>query len=262
MIAGVKMPPKSHEDLEAGYEGVGEFYDLFADDGDIPFYIEYARKAGSPILDLAAGTGRITFRLAQEGFDVVALEKSPSMMAEARKKLEVLPKNVSSRVKLVIGSMKQFSLNQKFALVIVPNSFGHLLTTGDQISTIESIKEHLQDQGVFILDLYPGEHQYEHATFEDASVELPSGQTVIRSGVIKSDFRRKLMRVELRYTVLNADGFTTNEVNVTSGAALLFSEDVDNLLMKTGMHVVNEFGDFDKNPFTPDSGRRILILTK
>ena len=256
------MPPKSHEDLESGYEGVGEFYDFFADDSDIPFYIEYAQKTGSPILDLAAGTGRVTFRLAQDGFDIVALEKSPSMMAEARKKLDALPKSVSHRVKLVTGSMKQFSLNQKFALVIVPNSFGHLLTTRDQISTIESIKEHLQDQGIFILDLYPGEHQYEHATFEDASVELPNGQTVIRSGVIKSDFRKKLMRVELRYTVFNADGRIANQVDVTSGVALLFSKDVDYLLMKTGMHVVNEFGDFDKNPFTPESGRRILILIK
>ena len=71
---------KSIEDLESGYEGVGEFYDLFTDNTDIPFFLEFARKTGSPILDLAAGTGRVSFALAKEGFDVVALEQSQSML--------------------------------------------------------------------------------------------------------------------------------------------------------------------------------------
>jgi ubiquinone/menaquinone biosynthesis C-methylase UbiE len=83
------MPAENpFEYLESGYEGVGEFYDLFADNTDIPFILEFARKTGSPILDLAAGTGRVTFALAQEGFDVVALEQSQSMLAEAKEKLK------------------------------------------------------------------------------------------------------------------------------------------------------------------------------
>ncbi len=55
--------PEEKEDLfsglSPGYDGVGEFYDLFTDDSDIPFYIWHAEKMGSPILDVAAGTGRV-----------------------------------------------------------------------------------------------------------------------------------------------------------------------------------------------------------
>ncbi|MGD9396182.1 MAG: class I SAM-dependent methyltransferase [Candidatus Thorarchaeota archaeon] len=250
------------DEQESGYEGVGEFYDLFADNKDIPFFLEYAQRTGSPILDLAAGTGRVTFALAQEGFDVVALEQSPSMLAVAFDKLEKSPESVSSRIKLVQGSMKKFTLNQKFALVIIPNSFGHLLNTEDQLSTIHCVRDHLIDGGLFILDLYPGAQQYERAKFEDAPAQLPDGRRVTRSGVIQSDFPNQLMRVELRYTVQDSDGQVTNEIDVVSKVALIFNREADLLIRMSNMQVEGEFGDFEKNTYSPDSGRRIFVLRK
>ncbi len=250
------------EDLESGYEGVGEFYDLFADNSDIPFFLEYARKTGSPILDLAAGTGRVTYALAQEGFNVVALENSKSMLSVARKKLENLPEDVARRVELIEGSMKDFSLGRKFSLIIVPNSFGHLLTSADQISMLECVRNHLVDHGIFILDLYPGIHQYEQATFEDAPVKLPDGRIVTRFGEIKSDFIKQMMRMNLRYVVQDTEGNVIDDINVISGAALIFNREADLLIRLSGLHIENEFGDFEKNPYSPDSGRRIFILRK
>ena len=256
------LPKDPSEDLESGYEGVGEFYDLFADNTDIPFFLEYARRTGSPILDLAAGTGRVTFALALEGFEVVALEYSESMLAEARKKLENAPPEIASRIELIKGTMKEFIINREFSLVLVPNSFSHLLTRDDQLSMLHCVKKHLADAGLFILDLYPGEHQYEQATFEDAPAELPDGRTITRYGSITSNFERKLMRVELRYVVEKPIGIVVEEISVVSGAALIMNHEADFLIEETGFQVVDEFGDFEKNPFTSDSGRRILILRK
>ncbi|MHA3962288.1 MAG: class I SAM-dependent methyltransferase [Candidatus Thorarchaeota archaeon SMTZ1-45] len=250
------------EDLESGYEGVGEFYDLFADNSDIPFFLEYAKKTGSPILDLAAGTGRVTFALAEEGFEVVALERSKSMLSVARRRLEHSSPDISSRVQIIEGSMKDFSLDQKFSLIIIPNSFGHLLTSEDQLSALQCIKNHLLDDGIFILDLYPGAHQYEQATFEDPPARLSDGRIVKRSGEIKSDFTRQIMRVELHYTIQDVNGNVINTINVVSGAALIFNREADLLVRMSGLNNENEFGDFQKNPFTLDSGRRIFILRK
>ncbi|MFW9788546.1 MAG: class I SAM-dependent DNA methyltransferase [Candidatus Thorarchaeota archaeon] len=250
------------EDLESGYEGVGPFYDLFADNSDLPFFLEYARKMGSPILDLAAGTCRVTLSLALEGFEIVAMEKSESMLAAARKKLEDVPNEVASRIELIRGTMREFFLNQKFPLIIVPNSFGHLLTNEDQLSMLSCVHKHLTDDGLFILDLYPGEHQYEQAEFVDAPSQLPDGRTVTRYGKITSDFERKLMRVDLRYVVEDSNGTIIQETNVVSGAALIFKHDIDNLILKSGFKIVDEFGDFEMHPYTMDSGRRIFILKK
>ncbi len=256
------MSSEDPEDLESGYEGVGEFYDLFADNTDIPLFLEYARETGSPILDLAAGTGRVTFALAQEGFEVVALEQSTSMLSVARKKLLAVPTEVAKRIELVQGSMKKFSLDRKFSLIIVPNSFGHLLSSDDQLSMLHCVKEHLASDGTFILDLYPGAQQYDRASFEDKPVTLPDGRTVSRVGEITSDYAEQIMRVNLRYIVKDSKGKVIDEINVVSGAALIFNREADLLIRLSGMKIEDEFGDFEKNPYSPDSGRRVFVLRK
>ena len=259
------LPPKDqdlYENLSAGYEGVGEFYDLFADNSDLSFYVEYAQRFGSPILDLAAGTGRVTFTLAQKGHEMVALEQSPSMISVAKSRLRNYPKEIANRITFVEGSMTEFSLNRKFNLIIVPASFAHALTSEEQLSTLRCVRDHLQDDGVFILDLFPGEMQYEHATFEDTPVPLEDGRTVSRRGEIHSDLSKKLMRMDVQYIVRNSEGKLIDQKEVVSGAALIFNHEADLLIRMAGFKIEEELGDFEGNSYNPESGRRIFVLRK
>jgi SAM-dependent methyltransferase len=251
-----------YENLTPGYEGVGEFYDLFTDNSDLPFYIEYAELCGSPVLDLASGTGRVAIALAKAGYDVVALEQSQSMLEMASRQLERLHKQVANRITLVEGSMIDFSLEEEFQMVIIPTSFAHALTYEDQLSTLRCVHKHLTKDGLFIIDLFPGEMQYDSASFEDTPVTLSDGQSVSRSGTIQSDLEKKLMRMDLQYTVRDSDGNIVKQVDVVSGAALIFNHDADELVHDAGFEVVDELGDFEGNPYTTDSGRRILVLRK
>ena len=73
---------------------IAEFYELFADNDDLPFYLKYAKRYSSPILDIAAGTGRVTFALALEGFEVTSLEKSASMLKVARQKYDGIVESI------------------------------------------------------------------------------------------------------------------------------------------------------------------------
>ena len=114
-----------------GYKGIGEFYDLFANNDDLPFYLQYAQECGSPILDVAAGTCRVSIPLAEAGFDVVALEKSISMINEANRKLKSINRDIASRITIVQADMDDFKLQKDFSLVIIPFSFGHALTTDE-----------------------------------------------------------------------------------------------------------------------------------
>lgn len=59
---------------EALFDRVARFYDYENEDlieriNDIPFYIEYAKKCGGEVLELACGTGRVLIPLAKEGID-------------------------------------------------------------------------------------------------------------------------------------------------------------------------------------------------
>jgi len=248
--------------MKSGYEGIGRFYNLFADDSDIPFFLKYAKKLGSPVLDIAAGTGRVSFALAGEGYEVVALDQSPSMLEVARNLLESMDQSVAKNVTIIDGDMTNFNLDKTFPLIIIPSSFGHALTKDTQLSTLQCIHDHLTDDGIFILDIYPGAIQHENAGFRENPVLLPDGTTVEREGEIMSDMLRHLMTLKIRYIVRDSDQNIIEEVKVESSAALLFNREVDLLVRLSGFEVEKEFGGFDESAYTPESFRRILILKK
>ena len=51
-------------------------------DADLPLWRQLADATGGPVLDLGAGTGRVSVDLAAQGHDVVALDSDPELLAE------------------------------------------------------------------------------------------------------------------------------------------------------------------------------------
>jgi ubiquinone/menaquinone biosynthesis C-methylase UbiE len=82
------------------YIDYAEYYDYdnaalpFA---DIPFYLHYARQCGSPLLELACGTGRVLIPLAQAGFELYGIDISANMLAVCRRSVPRLTPKVRAR---------------------------------------------------------------------------------------------------------------------------------------------------------------------
>jgi SAM-dependent methyltransferase len=251
------------ENIGPGYEGVGEFYNLFASNDDIPFFLDYARRQGSPVLDVAAGAGRLTLPLAREGFEVTALEISPSMLKEFRKRLSREPHDIAARICLVEGDMRNFSLDQAYSLIIIPDSFGHAMTSRDQLSTLACIRKHLANRGLFILDFRCGALLPDHVEFEEPPASLPDGRVVTRRGEIHTDFVNQIMRVDLKYSVHKPHWAGRDHgrvIEVVSGAAVIYNREADLLVGMSGFVVEQEFGGFDSRPYTSECERRVLLL--
>ena len=87
---------------------------------DIPFYIHLAKTYGSPILELACGTGRITIPIAKKGVTITGMDISPEMLQIAKTKLEKEPKDVQNRIQLLQKDMSNFKLNEKFNMIFIP----------------------------------------------------------------------------------------------------------------------------------------------
>ena len=52
---------------------------------DITFYVELARQAEGPLVELAVGNGRVAIPVAQAtGRTVIGVDSSPAMLAQAR----------------------------------------------------------------------------------------------------------------------------------------------------------------------------------
>ncbi|TFG12241.1 class I SAM-dependent methyltransferase, partial [Candidatus Thorarchaeota archaeon] len=206
--------------LREGYEKAAEFYNLFASNDDLPFYLDYAERKGSPILDLAAGAGRVSIELAKHGYRVTAVEKSIAMINEFRKNLVSLESEISDRITLVEADMTGFASEDEFSLAVIPASFGHAMTTNEQLAILRNVHSCLQNNGFFILDLFPGGLQPEYSTFSEPPKELPDGRTVNRSGVMKANPVTQILELKLKYTVREKSGEVVQEIIQDSGTAL------------------------------------------
>src|SRR5438093_12232234 len=73
------------------YEAFAAIYDDWSSHmtEDVPFYVELAREADGPIVELAVGNGRVAIPVAREtGRTVIGIDRSPAMLAEARVRAE------------------------------------------------------------------------------------------------------------------------------------------------------------------------------
>src|SRR2546422_9590575 len=140
------------------YAFVADLYDhvaLYRDRADVSFFVEAASKAGSPVLEIGCGTGRVLIPIARAGVDIVGLDLSPHMLAVCRQRLRDEPQDVQSRVRLVEADMRRFDLGRAFTLATIPfRPFQHLLIVDDQLSCLASIHRHLVDGGTLILDVF------------------------------------------------------------------------------------------------------------
>lgn len=124
-------------------------YDVYRD--DLHFYAALAERVGGPLLEIGAGTGRVTAFLARRGLHVVGLEPSSRMIeaGQARATREKLS------LEFVQGDVKTFELPERFPLIIAPfNALMHLYTPNEQLQAMQNIHQHLQAGGQFVFDLY------------------------------------------------------------------------------------------------------------
>jgi ubiquinone/menaquinone biosynthesis C-methylase UbiE len=158
--------------------------------GDRDWYRHRARETGGPVLELGAGTGRITLGLAQDGIAIHALEADPAMLDALRRKAADHSEDVQGRVTVVEADMQRFQLPERSALIIAPfRAFLHNLTDRDQMACLTRVREHLRPGGRFAFNVFHPSLEYmSHHSGALAgvwrwvgTVPLPDGGCVVRS---------------------------------------------------------------------------------
>jgi SAM-dependent methyltransferase len=109
---------------------------------DLEVWRDLARRQGDPILDVGAGTGRVTLDLARAGHAVTALDVSGELLATLRRRAAGLD------VTTVEDDARSFTLPQRFPLCIVPMQTIQLLG-GEQGRGrfLERARAHLTENG-------------------------------------------------------------------------------------------------------------------
>lgn len=81
---------------------------------DLPLWRSLAARTGGPVLDVGAGTGRVTLDLAAAGLEMVALDVEPALLAALAHRAAGLP------VATIAADARSFETDGRFALVLVP----------------------------------------------------------------------------------------------------------------------------------------------
>lgn len=238
---------------------------------DVDFFVEMARNAGGPVLEVGCGTGRVLLPTARAGIEVTGLDSSPLMLSACRNRVSSEPESVQANVTaLVEGDMRAFELGREFSLVTIPfRPFQHLLTVEDQLSCLISIHRHLIPGGRLILDIFnPSlphltDERYlsEHA--EEEEFTTADGRRVVRSArIVSRDHFAQVTDNELIYNVTHPDGRTERLVHRFS-MRYVFRFEAEHLLARCGFSIEQVYGDYDKSPFgSTYPGELIFVAQK
>ena len=249
-------------DRAGGYSEYGftaEFYDHVApyrERGDVAFFVEMAQAAGGPVLEIGCGTGRVLIPTARAGSEIVGLDLSPSMLAVCRSNLAQESVQTQARVRLVEGDMRNFELDQKFALATLPfRPFQHLTSVEDQIACLTTIHRHLAPGGRLVLDLFNPSIPFlaDPARLDEfgdePEINMPDGRRALRRARITGrDYFEQVQDAELIYYVTHPDGSQERLVH-SFPMRYLFRFEAEHLLARCGFEVDALYADYDRSPY-------------
>jgi SAM-dependent methyltransferase len=221
---------------------------------DLQTWFSLADEFGTPVLDIGAGSGRVTIALAREGHEVIALERDGDLLAALRLRAADLP------VEFAHADARQFELNQRFPLVIVPMQTIQLLggQTGRGLF-FATIARHLQPGGVLALAISPEVEEF----IWEPGCPLPLPDIVELQGTV---FSSQPTAVRTR-----GDEFVLERLRETIGPEgervvehdqiVLDVVDAEMLIAEAGQAGLSEAGRRAIAPTTEHIGGEILLFT-
>jgi SAM-dependent methyltransferase len=217
------------------YDAIAELYDPWSRSvvEDVAFYVEEARRARPPVVELGVGTGRIAVPIAAEGIRVVGVDSSPGMLAVCRQRAELA--GVADRLDLRLGDLREPPVEGPVDIVICPfRSFLHLEDDADRRTALAAVRELLEPGGRLAFDVFaPGADD----------IEQTHGRWLEREPGI---YERAVWDAERRRLVLSVRG---GDAETTMSLTWMSPGEWRTLLLESGFEIEAHYGWFDRSRF-------------
>ncbi len=243
--------------------------DLLEDPGDVDLYLALASRTGGPILEMAAGSGRVAVPLAKAGYDVTLVDIDPSMLARAGAAADRLGPKVRARLDLQEQDLLGLSLpgGARFRLAIL--ALNSLLLLGSrqmQKQALETMARHLVPGGLAVVDVWLP--SAEELARYDGRVSLEYVRTDPETGLIvtktaAAQFEPATGDVHLTVVYEEGEqGGTTRRWLREDRLKLLNADDLRSLAESAGLVVEVVAGDYDLNAVSAHDERAILVARR
>lgn len=243
--------------------------DLVDDPGDLDLYLALADRAGGPILELAAGSGRLAVPLAEAGHPVTGVDIDGAMLRRARARARAAGSGASDRLTLVEADIVGFALPAAggFGLAFIAlNSLLLLPTRATQRAAVRALADHLAPGGLAVVDVWLPDAE-ELGRFDGRiSLEWPrldpeSGSIVTKSASAQHDAAAATVTLT---TIFEEGGQGRPPARWVrrDRLRLISADELRGFAEDAGLTVEAMAGDYGLGPMGPGSERAILIAVK
>ena len=204
-IQSQAIAPEELSSAAPSFTSVAPYYDKLMASVPYRFWLSYIEALWKThgikprrVLDLACGTGTVSFLLAASGIDVVGVDISPKMIKAARAKQR---KSGVGNVEFIIADASEMlpirpSVDCAICLF---DSLNNILDRDNLADAFRSVRESLADGGVFIFDLNTA-YAFRQGMFNQRSSPLDEPLTYIWRS--KFDEPRQLCTINMEFKIL------------------------------------------------------------
>ena len=243
-------------------ESYGRFagvYDVFMDNVNYREWADYIIETLAQdgirdglVLELGCGTGTVTEMLADAGYDMIGIDNSEEMLAEA------MEKRVESGqdILYLLQDMQEFELYGTVrAVVSVCDSLNYITDRDELRHVFELVNNYLDPEGIFLFDMNTV-HKYRDLLGDTTIAENRDEGSFIWDN--SYDEEEGLNYYELAVFLPREDGLYEKSEEVHCQKAYP-QEEIETLIKEAGMELLAVYDAYTLNPATEDSERLFFV---
>lgn len=246
------------DNMEA-YGAFASVYDIFQDNIDYGEWTDYLeerlREYGIEdglVLELGCGTGIVTELLAEKGYDMIGVDNSEEMLAEAMEKKA----ESGHDILYLLQDMQEFELYGTVrAVVSVCDSLNYITEEQELLQVFTLVNNYLDPGGIFIFDMNTI-YKYQEMLGDTTIAENREEGSFIWEN--SYDPETGINVYELALFLPREDGLYEKCEEVHCQRAYP-AEKIEELLAKAGLELLELYDAYTLEPPASDSGRLTFI---
>jgi SAM-dependent methyltransferase len=200
------------------------------------------------VLDLGCGTGNHVLPLCARGFEVIGVDRSESMLAQARNK--AVQSAYSKPAVFHKADLRDLDLHRHFDAVLMMFAvLGYQLQNEDVIAALRATRRHLRSEGLLLFDVWYGPAVLFQRPSERIKIIPTSVGKIVRASRSELDTRRQTCTVCYHVWKFHADR-TVSETEEEHTVRYFFPLEMSLFLESSGFTLLRlgAFPEFDAEP--------------
>ena len=241
------------------YESFASVHDLFMDEINYDEWVSYVEKLWNRfdlkpdiVCELGCGTGNISLRLAEKGYETIGIDISADMLSEAKMKAE----QNGTDVLFLLQDMREFELYGTVnSILCLCDSLNYITDDEDMQQVFNLVNNYLHPGGLFVFDLNT-EYKFKEIYGENTFSETDEDAVYIWENYY--DEEERINEYYLNFFMKNETGTydRTQEEHFERAYSL---DEIKRFIEKSGMKFEAAYDAFTFEPVKENSERIYVV---